>query len=241
MKQVILDIGNTRIKCAIFEDGQQKDLHYFDASNYNSLISFLKTVDAQQAILSTTQKDNSMLLSFLNENYQTIEFNTDTPLPIDISYETPDTLGDDRKAAVCAVYSQLGYKPFLVITAGTCYTYNFFDGQSFVGGGISPGIHLRYASMHEHTGNLPLVDDRDFNQLVGKTTEESILSGVRQGIISEVEGICLKYQLLHADLRVFICGGDTDFLVSNVKYDIFASQNLVIDGLYQILDFNLNT
>ncbi len=241
MQHVVLDIGNTRIKCATFEKGSLKEVLFFNASHYDSLIKHLKSLTASHAILSTTQKNNELLRSFLTDHFHTIEFTHETPIPIKLTYQTPETLGDDRKAAVCGAYGLVGAIPFLVITAGTCITYNYFDGSSFVGGGISPGINLRFMAMHDYTGNLPLVEQRSFNQLIGMSTEQSMVSGVKMGLISEVEGIISRYQLLHQDLKVFICGGDTDFLESNIKYEIFANPNLVINGLHQILDYNLHT
>ncbi len=238
MNNVVLDIGNTRIKVAIFTQTELQELRFFEQGGYLACQEYLATVNATWCILSTTQQDESDFISFLKHHFQLIELNAQTPIPIKIDYETPETLGDDRKAAVCGAIAEFGYKPMLVITAGTCVTYNYFDGKSFLGGSISPGLQMRYQAMHEFTGLLPLVKDSAFDGLIGYTTEQSLLSGVRQGILAEVEGMITKYQLLHKNLSVFLCGGDTFFFESRLKSKIFASPNLVLLGLNHILQYN---
>ncbi len=236
----VIDIGNTRIKMGLFKDDHLIEQHSFDGSHSNHLVEYLHQVESTHCILSSTQKENAELIQLVKERFKTVILNEYTPLPIAIDYESPESLGDDRKAAVVGAHFIQPETTLLVITCGTCLTYNYFDGQAFVGGAISPGIHLRYRSMHDYTGNLPLVNNNPFNELIGRTTQESLQSGVQNGILAEVDGMIDKYLLLDSELSVFLCGGDTNFFVSRLKNKIFAHPNLVLHGLNQILEYNIN-
>ncbi len=235
---LILDIGNTRIKCATFQHDQLLDLVFFSADDYQACKNHILTLEATDCILSTTQKEQEEFNEWLASHFPTIQLDYSTPLPISVSYLTPKTLGDDRIAAVCGAISITGHQPCMVISAGTCITYNYFDGKSFVGGSISPGIQMRYQAMHSFTGKLPMVENMTFDALVGRTTQESLISGVRKGIVAEVDGIIEDYRLLQPNIKVFLCGGDTFFFESRVKSEIFAHSNLVLHGLNHILEYN---
>ena len=85
--------------------------------------------------------------------------NHQTPLPVVNLYETPETLGYDRMAAVVGANEQFPHRDILVIDAGTCITYEFIDSKGqYHGGNISPGMQMRFKALHQFTGRLPLVD-----------------------------------------------------------------------------------
>jgi len=239
LSNLAIDIGNTRIKVAIFENDELISLVFFDADDMTGAERYISTLSVSQCILSTTQQDNQGFLDVLRQHVPTINFTSNTPLPINIGYGTPNTLGDDRKAAICGAVKLAGKRKILVITAGTCITYNYFNGKAFTGGGISPGLVMRYKAMNRFTGNLPLVENQEYDELVGTTTEKSMLSGVRKGITAEMDGLIQQYLLLDQDLQVFVCGGDTNFFETRLKSKIFARPNLVLHGLNFILQHNL--
>ena len=98
-------------------------------------------------------------------------------------YKTPNTLGVDRIALVAGAVKQFPDKNVLVIDAGTCITYDFVSSDAtYLGGAISLGIHMRYKALHQFTANLPLVSSLELDSFIGKNTEESIISGVLNGV-----------------------------------------------------------
>jgi len=163
-----------------------------------------------------------------------------TPLPIENLYRSKVTLGKDRLAAAVAAADRFPGKDILVISAGTCITYDFVNsGKEYLGGGISPGIQMRLQAMHTFTGKLPLISFKKNVPLIGNTTERSILSGVLHGAIAEIEGIAVHYKEQFPEVVIIISGGDAKYFDKRLKISIFAFPNIVIHGLYQILDFNV--
>ena len=161
------------------------------------------------------------------------------PLPIQIKYKTPKTLGVDRIAAVCGAIDIFPNKDSLVIDAGTAITYDFVDRQgNYEGGAISPGIEMRFEALHTFTERLPLVTKTGDLPLIGSSTETCIRSGVLNGAIAEMEGIIINYKQLYPDLGVVLCGGDSLFFENKLKPTIFAAPDLVLSGLNRILLHN---
>jgi len=132
-------------------------------------------------------------------------------------------------------------KNVLIIDAGTCITYDFINHKNeYLGGAISPGIKMRYNALHNLTANLPLLEAKPPKDLIGKSTSESIHSGIVNGILKEIDGIVLEYQKKYQDLTVILTGGDTKFLSKQLKSSIFANSNFLLEGLNFILEFNTN-
>jgi type III pantothenate kinase len=149
-------------------------------------------------------------------------------------------LGADRLTLAVAAHHLYGSSPVLVIGAGTCITYDFIEGGSYYGGAISPGITMRFRALHHYTARLPEIDwtsySRDvFDYLTGTDSQGSILSGVLNGTLKEIDGTIEAYRHRYSGLKVAVTGGDMDFLVKNLKNDIFARPDMVLEGLNYIL------
>jgi type III pantothenate kinase len=176
------------------------------------------------------------------ENYSTMFLTHNTPLPIKLDYETPETLGVDRIAAAVGAQAINPDKVSMIIDAGTCITYDLIDGSGlFHGGIISPGIRLRYEAMHNYTGNLPMIEfdqSAEEEPYIGKSTIKAMKSGVINGIKGEMESFIDAYSKLFPDLRVIMCGGQAKFFESRLKASIFAVPKLVLTGLNRILEYN---
>lgn len=241
-----VDIGNHYTKLAVFEGDEL--LH--SAAYKNFKLSDLKDLHKQypftNAILSDVSGDIEKTEAWLNENTRYIKFNHKTPVPFINKYKTPDTLGLDRIAAAAGAVARFPQQNVLVIDAGTCITYEFINSKGeYFGGGISPGMRIRFKALHKYTGKLPRLKKQDIDYLVGQNTEESILSGVINGVAAEINGIIQRYDNQFsepgstASLKVVITGGDAKFFESYIKSDIFAIPNLVLRGLNKILTCNL--
>ena len=174
-----------------------------------------------------------------NLDVEVIHLSHKTSLPINLNYKTPETLGKDRIANIVAVSEEYPNKNAVVIDAGTCITYDFINkNKEYLGGRISPGLEMRYKSLNEFTELLPKLSFSGESKFIGDDTDSSILSGVEQGVLSEVDSLISVFRKENEDLIVVVTGGDTFFFENALKNSIFADQNLVLKGLNIILKYN---
>jgi type III pantothenate kinase len=236
--QLAIDRGNTQTKLSLFSDGQ---LHHFTILEDNelpfALPSFIEKHNPAHAIISDVRssQDTQQLTALLNVPVIVLE--STMPLPFEIRYETPSTLGRDRIANAAGAIKRFGKGNLLVIDCGSCITYTLLAEGALLGGSIAPGIHMRLNALHAYTGALPLISLRKdwAADVVGKNTQGSIESGVLHGILHETEGMIANYRGLFPQLIVIITGGDTSFFEKHLKSSIFAAPYLTHEGLHEIL------
>lgn len=242
-----IDIGNTRTKIAVFDKHQIT--HFEVCQDLPTCLEWQKKPfygQIKRVIWSSSGKDASDLgLCFRDLSFVT-ELTHQTKLPFENRYATPHTLGKDRIAGVAGawrgVFLQQETAPMLVIDAGTCITFDFIDAQGvYWGGGISPGIQMRFRALHTFTQRLPLLEMNTPilpNFLTGNTTQNAILSGVLNGIVAEIDGIIDQYTGQYSGLKVVMTGGDLPFFEGSLKRPTFAVPLLVLEGLHKILLHN---
>ena len=241
-KKLIIDLGNTRSKVAVFVGDELQEIKYFDSSDPGQLLKpYLESRDLKACIISSVSMPTAPFRQFLSE-LKVIEFNASTPLPIVNRYASPSTLGADRLAGTVAANGLYPGKDVLIIDAGTAITYDFINKKGeYLGGGITAGVHMRFKALNAFTSRLPLVEPRYPDFLIGRNSDESILTGVMNGIRAEMDGIIEEYKLLYPDIITLFTGGDMFYFEKNLKNNIFAIPNLVLNGLNLILEYNLET
>ena len=238
-----IDIGNTLQKTALFKNKKLIEFYPLEKISVDDLEQlYLIHPDISASIISSVTNYDTHIRAFLEEKGSFIEFSETTSIPISNHYSTPETLGEDRLAAVVAANNLFPNNNCLVIQAGTCITFEFIDQhKNYLGGAISPGIDMRLKALDTFTGKLPLIKRKENIDLIGTTTDSSILSGVMNGILEEVEGIITRYQNLYPGLMVVLSGGDMNYFDKRLKNNIFALPNIVLTGLNIILDYNFET
>ena len=191
-------------------------------------------------VCSVSSKSKPLESSLSGRAAAYIKLSHETPLPIEMQYESPDTLGYDRLAnAIGARKLAPAGRHALVIDVGTCLKFDFIHAEEgYFGGAISPGVQMRYRSLHRDTHALPLVDSKEPADLIGRNTSKSIHSGVINGMSAEIEGVIQRYQSEFNPLAVFLTGGDAQIFEKALKNDIFAHSFLTLVGLNDILEFN---
>jgi type III pantothenate kinase len=238
---LIVDIGNSRIKIAIFN---KDELIYNEVITNDSFvetaINLIEKFNCKNAIISAVGILNKSEIDQIKAKIKVIELNPTTKIPFFNNYATPKTLGVDRIALVAAAVSKYQNQNVLIIDAGTCITFDFVNAsKNYLGGAISPGIEMRYKSLNKFTKKLPLLMREEAANLIGTSTETCIHSGVINGVISEIDSIIAKYRKKNKDLTVVLTGGDANFLSNRLKNGIFANPFFLLEGLNTILTFNI--
>lgn len=238
---LIIDVGNTRVKMAVYNNSEL--IHYEIFTHENVLRSALGIVnkfDCKAAIISFVGVVKKSEIIELKSKIPLVILNSETKIPFKNAYETPKTLGVDRIALVSSAVKHFPGENVLVIDAGTCITYDYVNSNTeYFGGSISPGLKMRYKALHVFTEKLPLLEPEYPNSLIGKSTVNSIHSGVINGVINEIDGTIKQYKEKNQDLTVVLTGGDVKFLANRLKNSIFANPNFLLDGLNSILTYNL--
>lgn len=241
---LIIDVGNTSIKLAIFAGGE---LQHKKVSTKKDFLNSLKEVSEEypnidHCIFSSVGGVTEEEISAVKKFAPLFILSHEARLPFTNEYETPKTLGVDRIALVSAAAVKFPEKNVLVIDAGSCITYDFLTaGNKYLGGVISPGIEMRYKAMHTFTANLPLLEAKIPKNSIGDSTNNSMHIGVIQGVVNELEGFIYTYNEKFTNLTVILTGGDAHFLRESIKNDIFANSNFLLEGLNHILEINKDT
>ena len=235
-----IDVGNTRVKIAVFEKDKLVELFVFPKTKILSAIKeILRKHEISIGIMSNVASISDSKFKKLKNLVQIHVISSFTEVPFKNLYKTPKTLGVDRIALVAGAVSQFSGHNVLVIDAGTCITFDFLNSEGeYIGGAISPGLKMRFNSLNYFTANLPLLKIDELTDFIGKNTNKSINSGVINGVIQEIDGVINQYKKKFLDLTVVLTGGDTNFLAKQLKSSIFANQNLLLHGLNRILIHN---
>lgn len=243
---LVIDIGNTLAKTAIFSGKEPASFSSFEKFTLRDLKELLsKNLAVKNVILSSVVNHDKNISEFLQSEYNFIQLSHQTKLPIENAYQTPESLGKDRLACAVGANALCPNQNILAIDAGTCIKYDFVNAKNqYLGGGISPGIDMRFKALNQFTDKLPLLSYKQFDKLIGENTDESILSGVMNGAAEEVRGIIGRYLQQYPDVKVVFTGGFMKFferifnISGNENSSIFADSFLVLKGLNQILIFN---
>ena len=237
---LVIDIGNTNGKVAVFENDTLIEKKVFIKIDlFEVLKEIKKKFQINRTILSTVVKLTDKEREGIKKIVPFLEISPKTKVPFKNLYQTPKTLGIDRIALISRAVKQFPNRNVLVVDAGSCITYDFVNDKSeYLGGSISPGISMRFNAMHQFTSKLPLLEKENMKDFIGKSTKESMQTGVIFGILNEIEGFVDKYEKKYRYLTVVLTGGDTKFLSKQLKSSIFANQNFLLEGLNNLLIFN---
>ena len=234
-----IDIGNTRIKAAVFEDNTVlKSMVFADSLQQNVFDLLQEFPSISDIVVSSVGSDSISFPLPSNVRLQIISHESNFPF-INL-YETPKTLGIDRMVMAAGAVMQYPNTNRLVIGAGTCITYDFIDlADNYYGGAISPGITLRYKALHDYTANLPMLSLQDPEDFIGQTTAESIHSGIINGIVHEIDGFIADYANRYSNFTIILTGGDAVFLAKRLKNTIFAHSNFLLESLNQTFQYKI--
>ena len=237
-----IDIGNTRIKYAVFENNTIIDNHFFLKEDFkneieNILNKYKKISDLIVASVGNIEKDAFLVF----QNRLKIHYITHKDkFPFVNLYATPHTLGIDRIVLASGATIMYPNQNRLVIDVGTCVTYDFVDSNdNYLGGAISPGIRLRYEALHNYTAKLPLLTKKAPESFIGNSTSESIHSGVIEGLVNEINGFIDQYSNQFTNFIIILTGGDADFLAKRLKNTIFANANFLLESLNTIYQYKI--
>jgi type III pantothenate kinase len=237
---IVIDIGNTTAKVAVFDRERLIEVFHQSNQSLDGLPKIISKYPVSQGIFASVIDLNWIIKSQLRHLPIQITSLSNIPkLPIINLYKSPETLGDDRLAAVVGANAELPGKDILVIDAGTAITYDLINAAGeYIGGNISPGKSLRFRALHRFTSHLPLIDENGEIPMIGKETPSAIRAGVITGIKHEMIGYIEEFKQVYPDLYIFLTGGDGIHFEEELKGQVKSDKYLVLKGLNRILNYN---
>lgn len=237
MSNLVIDIGNSRIKSAFFEKGPLVRYHAFDS--LDEAVEYWMTQRFSECLISSVRFSEDELRAKLPFGF--VFLTHQTPVPLKNGYGTPETLGLDRLAAAVGAWELADRKPILAIDLGSCITYELVDERgTYLGGAISLGMAMRAKAMAHFTARLPEISINEQPDATwGDSTVACMKVGIWQGVRYEMEGFISAYRQKFPEISIYICGGDSQSFESLVKDHIFVVPNLVLHGLNCILNQNV--
>ncbi len=238
-----IDWGNTNIKAAIFENDVIKKQIVFNEDNaLEKVTDLMDAYKPEKAIVCSVVSHSDELEQLVKSRISTmVKLDGYTRLPINNAYLSADTLGADRVAMVTAAHVMNPTQNNLVVSCGTCITYNLVQkNRTFRGGAISPGMRMRLKAMNAFTDRLPEVDVEGDLLLLGYDTESCMRTGAIFGMAAEIDGMVAEYERAYPDFNAILTGGDAPFFASKIKSKIFADPDLLLKGLNLIVNYNVS-
>ena len=237
---LIVDIGNTRVKVAVFDVETLVYNQIYDSVLKRENIEYISArYPIDRAIVSQVGPLMDYDSLFADISYKILS--ADFKLPIQNLYKTPATLGSDRLAAAVGAVALYPNQNNLVIDMGTCITLDFVSSHNeYLGGAIMPGISMKFKALHTFTDKLPLLtfDNGDEVDIVGDDTRSSIFTGIINGTTMELEGFVERYVEKFGKMNIIFTGGDAIYFEKRVKFPNFVNSNLLLVGLNKILNTN---
>lgn len=239
---LVIDIGNTRVKAAVFDNGRAVAVHAcesFGADEAKRLLELYPSVE--KTIVSSTAADAADVARQMRRLAgHCLLFGAGVPVPIRSSYATPETLGADRIAAAVGAAWLYPGRNVAIADFGTALTVDLVTADgTYRGGFISPGLKMRFRALHDYTSRLPECSATERLLPLGDSTQSCIEQGVMQGMAAEAEGLIARLRAENEDLLIIFTGGDAKFFVKRIKNAIFADCEPVLCGLDRILEYNV--
>lgn len=241
--KLIVDVGNSGTKAACFAgDELRLPVRRLPAGDWATIDAVATNLGVNHIIYSTVANEPPAKWT---DNWKANGIGVYTPdrsrpLPFTSLYETPETLGQDRIAAIAGTLGRISTAR-LIVDAGSCLTLDLVDAKDhYLGGNISPGIAMRLQAMHERTARLPSVAAGEVRELVGRSTEQALRHGGQLGAVYEIEGLFARLVTMHRDLQLVLTGGDAPRLLPYFSVPVLSYPNLVLRGLNQLLSTYVN-
>ncbi len=253
-----LDLGNTNIKSALFEDGKLANSWRMSSVRHRTadelgimMESFFdhigrKASEVDGVIISSVIPAMNFTIEHMCSLYfsraEVMFVGPGIKTGMNIRYDNPKELGSDRICNAVAAYRLYG-GPVVTVDFGTATTFGVVSEKGdFLGGAICPGIIISMDALTERTAKLPRVELIKPKSVIGKNTANCIQSGVVYGYVGQVDYIINKIQmeLEQPDIKVIATGGMSKLISEYSHYDITINSTLTLEGLYMIYRLNTN-
>lgn len=246
-----IDIGNTNIKTGIFDgDSLIKSCKLISSKNLhenqfeNALRELIRDYDIDTCVIASVVNEVTAIVKKVSDDVlklNSVVINNESDFGLKINVKNPNEPGIDRLANANAAKNNYPL-PAIIVDAGTAITFDIISAEGeFIGGLIMPGLDLQFNSLSKNTSQLPELSIEKFNNVIGGSTKEAILSGVVCGTAYAIEGLINKCENELGEKAVLIAtGGQIDVISQYMsrKFD-YNVPELTLEGLKILYNLNM--
>lgn len=156
-----------------------------------------------------------------------------------VRYDNPKEVGADRIVNSVAAYA-IAQGSVIIVDFGTATTFDCvsYEGE-YLGGAIFPGIHISMETLFDHASMLHRVQIARPRNVIGRTTAESLQSGLLYGYAGLVDSMVERIRVeLGNNARVFATGGLAQRIADESKSIEQVEPFLTLDGLRILFEMN---
>lgn len=250
MSALLLDVGNTRLKWGVLENGAIRRTGHIlqdkiTASGLGALTSRLpRQVDRVIASNVAGQTYATRLSGVLRLHCDCdVQFARTVAKACGVtnSYRQPRRMGVDRWVAMIGAWAELG-SSCLVVDAGTAVTIDALDGEGrHIGGQIVPGIAVMAMALSANTSDIPDVRRRAARDVKGmdmfaRDTGGAVASGTLNAVVGAIERALRVMRAGRYRPRLVLTGGDASRILGSLGDEPLHRPHLVLQGLARLLD-----
>ena len=244
---IVGDIGNTEVKICFFYNGLKKK-YLFKTDSLNKKIirkkfNFLrKKIYFKNAIISSVVPKTFTQIKKIFYNLYKVncvelkKLNLTRLINIKVNKKE---IGSDRLANAISVMSK--NKNFIVVDFGTATTFDVINQNNYLGGVIAPGVALSLDNLIKRASLIPNIELHKSKSIIGKNTEQAVLSGFFWGYNGLINGIISKIKKkTNQKYKIVFTGGLAHLFNKDIKDKVTIDKNLTINGLIKVSKhFNL--
>ncbi len=245
-----MDVGNSRIKWGVLEDGAIRRTGHISQERVS-----------QQGLAALTSRlprgveevfvSNVAGTSFATRLSGVVGMHCDVDVHfarsereacgVVNSYRQPRRLGVDRWVAMIGAWAEFK-KTCLIVDAGTAVTIDALDASGrHLGGQILPGVGLMAASLAKETSDIPAVQRKAAGQdidlaMFANTTAGAVAEGALNAVAGAIERAANVIHDSDAEPVVILTGGDASRILNSLGNTAEHRPNLVLQGLARILE-----
>ncbi|MGI6725804.1 MAG: type III pantothenate kinase [Christensenellales bacterium] len=252
---LVMDIGNTNIKTAVFEDRELvKSWRISTNTNFTSdEYGQVMTNFFNQSSLSVRELEGIMISSVVPSINFTIEHmchdyfgkaphfvGPGVKTGINILYENPKDLGADRICNAVAAYALYG-SPCIFIDFGTATSFGVISGNgNFLGGCILTGVRLAREAVVTGTAKLPHFELNLPDKVINRTTITNLQAGLLYGYVGQVSYLVerMKQEMGESRATVVATGGFASVIAQQSDAIEQVDNLLTLKGVRMIYEKN---
>jgi type III pantothenate kinase len=232
-----IDIGNTNIACGIFADSRLKKRFNIATCEYSftKLKKAMGKASIDDAIIcsvvpSATNKIAKDLNRFLGKAPYII--GKDMKVPIRNRYRKPHEVGQDRLVNAYAGVHLYG-TPLIAVDFGTAITFDVISkNKEYLGGMILPGLGISLEALFERTALLPKIKLGAPSELIGRSSKNSMLSGVVYGFACLADDLSERIKAyIGKNAKVIATGGNIRLIGKYCRKIDKIDPDLTLKGL----------